>query len=859
VSLTDWGLETVKPGRLRLRSAFALYRVRLRRRWVQELLAVIGIAVGVALLYATQVASTSLAGPVRDLNAGLVGKSQLMLMARGSVPFSESTYDRVIALPGVRRAAPLLQVPANVIGPRGEQGVTLYGADPRIVKLRGTLLEGFDSDEAARQESLVMPAPIALAIGSRFGDDVRLQIAGHTVTSPVATVNRKEIGALVDSSIMLAPLAFLQRLTGVSHRVTRILVEAEPGRTGEVRDGLRRLAGTRLDVQDTAREWRLFDQAARPFNQASVIFSVLSALVGFLFAVCALLVTAADRRKLAVQQRDQGYPPSATLMTLLVDAAVIGFVGVALGLLGGEVLSRRGFTSDVSFFSGAFPIGNLRIVTWQCVAIAAAGGLLAAAVGVLAPVGGVVRAALPAGLRPRRQEGPPSAAAEHGRRVGGLLLGVVCLVVALAITIGAPGAAVVGLVALALALVLLLPLLLGWVIAVLARCNSGRRSLVAVVLALQQLQARRWRTRALAIATTGAIAVFGAASLQGARHNVQGGLDVLAHDLSSVAAVWAAPPGAGSAIGTTSFPPGEERRLARLPGVRAVALYRAGLLDVADRRAWVIGAAPDAPAPVPRHQVLEGDATIAAARVHAGGWATVSRALADDLQLGVGDRFALPSPHPLTLRVAAITTNLGWSAGALVLGSADFTRAWGDGAIAAYHARLEPGTTPATARAEIAAALGPRSGLRVETADQRAGRQSAVSRSGLSRLKQIAALTLIAAVLAMSAAMTGLLWQHRSVIADLKLHGLRTGLLWRALVIETGVLFGTGALAGGVFALLGQVLCTRGVQVVTGYPVVDGLQPDILISSVGLVIGASLLVVAVPGLLVAKARPAWRD
>ncbi|MCW2983231.1 MAG: hypothetical protein JWR63_801 [Conexibacter sp.] len=862
MSLSAWGLEATKPGRLRLSSALALYGVRLRKRWVQELLAVLGIAAGVALLYATHVASTSLSGPVRSLNKGLVGNSQLQLLSRGSVGFPEEIYEQVMALPGVRRAAPVLQVPGNLVGPRGQRGVALFGADPRIVQLRGTLLRGFTSADAARQETLVVPSTMASSIGLRFGDDVRLQVAGRTITVPSVVADRKQIGSLVDTSIALVPLTYLQRVAGAGHRVTRILVEARPGQVTSVRHGLQRLAaGAPVDVRAADYETTLFDQSAKPTSQASTIFSVLSALVGWLFAVCALLVTAAERRKLAIQQRDQGYPPSATLVTLIVDAAVVGVAGVVLGLAAGELLSRQGFESDVSFLSGAFPIGDLRIVTWQSVAIAGAGGLLAASLGVLAPVREIVVASLPRRVRPTQARARRDRPTDHGARVRRRLpvLGLACLATAVAITAAAPGAAVVALVLLALALVLLLPLVLAGAIAGLEWCNRRERSLIAVELALQQLHARRWRTRGLAIATTGAIAVFGATALQGARANLQAGLDDLAQGLTAVAAVWAAPTGAGSAIGTAAFAPTATNTLAGLPAVRSVELYRAGLLDLADRRAWIIGAPRGSEQPIPPHQILEGDVQNANTRIRASGWATVSRALADDLGLHVGRRFTLAAPKPTVLRVAAITTNLGWSAGAVLINATDFMRAWGSSAVAAYHVRLAPGATAADARRQVAGALGPLSGLRVETAAQRAGRQSDVGRAGLSRLRQIATLTLLAAVLAMSAAMIGLLWQHRPVVASLKLHGLRASLLWRSLVIETTVLFGTGALAGGLFGLLGQTLCTRGIQVVTGFPVVDGLRLDIAGSTVAQVIGASLLVVMIPGCLVARVRPAWRD
>jgi putative ABC transport system permease protein len=316
--------------------------------------------------------------------------------------------------------------------------------------------------------------------------------------------------------------------------------------------------------------------------------------------------------------------------------------------------------------------------------------------------------------------------------------------------------------------------------------------------------------------------------------------------------------GAGSAIGTASFAPTATTSLTGLPGVGSVGLYRAGLLDVADRRAWVVGEPTDVQRPIPPHQILDGEEQLAARRIRAGGWAAVSRALADALHVGVGQTLVLPTPVSIDLRVAAITTNLGWSSGAIVLNAEDFQRAWGSSAIAAYHLRLAPGADASAVRRDVAAVFGRRSALRVETAAQRADRQRAVARSGLSRLRQIAGLTLLAAVLAMSAAMIGLLWQHRPSVAERKQHGLGSGLMWRSLVIETVVLFGTGTLAGGAFGLLGQELCTRGVQVVTGFPVIEHLRLDIAAAIAGLVIVASSLVVIVPGYLVARVRPSWR-
>ena len=107
---------------------------------MQELLAVAGIAVGVALLFASQVANTSLAGSVTRLTNGLVGEARLQLAARDPQGFNERLFAEVDRLPGVQAAAPVLQRSVNVIGPNGAASVDLVGVDSRFVGLDGRLL-----------------------------------------------------------------------------------------------------------------------------------------------------------------------------------------------------------------------------------------------------------------------------------------------------------------------------------------------------------------------------------------------------------------------------------------------------------------------------------------------------------------------------------------------------------------------------------------------------------------------------------------------------------------------------------------------------------------------------------------------
>ncbi len=120
----------------------SLYRARLAGRavLVQEGFAVAGISIGVALLFASQVASTSLNHSVAQLTDQVVGSAQrFQLEARGPAGVSERLVEEVRAIPGVRAALPVLEVQANVIGSSGERSVDLLGIDPRFEHFNGPL------------------------------------------------------------------------------------------------------------------------------------------------------------------------------------------------------------------------------------------------------------------------------------------------------------------------------------------------------------------------------------------------------------------------------------------------------------------------------------------------------------------------------------------------------------------------------------------------------------------------------------------------------------------------------------------------------------------------------------------------
>jgi putative ABC transport system permease protein len=833
-----------------LSDTWFLYRARLRARavLVQEGFAITGIAVGVALLFASQVASTSLTHSVARMTRQIVGNTQFQLDARGPGGFAERLLPQVQRIPGMRIALPVVEQQADAIAPHGEQPIELIGTDPRFAHFAGPLLRRFSTKQLAAQQAVALPAPLAGELGVGSLETIELRIGARLISILVgATLTNADIGELSHSPVAVAPVRYVQRIAGMEGRVSRIFIEAQPGREHEVQVALRTIARkSNLNLEPSNFDSILFTVAASPANQSETLFSAISALVGFMFALNAMLMTVPARRRVIEDVRRQGATRMMAVQILAFDAVVLGVLACGAGLVLGDLLSIAAFHSSPGYLSFAFPVGNQRIVRWQSVAVAVLAGFVAAGLGVCWPLRDLI-------ARPIHMVKPNMGAVGNlgSIRLAGGLAGLLVTVIVLTFR---PQSASVGIVTLVIALLCLLPPLFDGVVNVfewLQRPFNRTSPLLAVI----ELRTTQIRIRSLAIAATGAVAVFGVAAIEGAQHNLERGLAQSARAVDSSTALWITPGGSFDPFATIPFQDIASRAIARVLGVRDVSLYRGSFMDWGDRRVWVLAPSGNQGQILSANQLIAGDLTSATERLRHGGWIVLSSGLAAENRIHVEDTVTLPSSYPMRLRVAALSTNFGWAPGAIIMNSRDYARAWGSGSPSAYEVRLRPGATPFSERRLIQRQLGPRSPFEVETSSERMRRHDATTRQGLSRLTEIRLLVLIAAVLAVTGAVAAMLWQRRDLVAFIKCQGYRRGILWRWLLWESAVLLGAGCLIGTGFGLCGQLLISHALAVTTGFPIVFDVGPLIALSNFALLTLAALAIVAVAGFLVVRVPP----
>lgn len=836
---------------VRLSGLLTLYRWRVRRHAMQEMLAAAGIAVGVALCFGVLVANTSIVGSAKQLIGGVIGSARLQLTARSSAGFSEALATRAERLPGVEHAAALLRADASIIGPHGRTPVLLEGVTPSLLTLQSSAIRNLSSDVQLTGGGIGLPSSVAEELGAQARSQVKLMIAGQQREVTVAAVlGSQTIGPIAGSPVAVAILPYAQQLAGQPGKVSELLIQPRPGMQAKVASELRRLAGSRLAVNPADHELQLLAEASKPNDQSTTLFAAISAMVGFLLALNAMLLTVPERRRFVAELRTQGFGPRQVLLILGSQGLVLGLLGSVLGVALGELLAHSLFNQVPRVLTYVFPVAPEQTVPLLAVLVAIAAGVFAA-----------LAASAPPALDLRRGRGVDSVMRESGEagnrlddRAIGLAgaIGAAIVVLVSAAVLIVPTFTVVGGVLLALAVVCLVLPLFALAMRVLLPLTQRLRG---SMLTLAVIELRATATRSVALASVAALAVYGSVAILGARQDLIRGLDDAVSEYLTTADVWV---GTGNdTLNIDSFAnAGAQARIARAPGVAAVRPYQGALLDVGPRRLWVRARAADAPRQLEASQIVEGEAAAASAQLRRSGFASVSSAFAGERHLKVGDPFTLATPGgPARLRVAAVTTNIGWTPGALTLSAADFRRYWGTSAPSAFEVNLKPGVSAAAGRQAVRRALRDRPGLVVQTLAQREAVYKTSARQGLRTLGQISTLLLITAALAVAAALSAAIWMRRAWFASLKTKGFSSLQLLRTLLWESAIVLGVGCLVGAVLGVYGHALASRWLEMSTGFPAPFAFGETQVLAVLALVAGIALAIVALPGARAARVSP----
>ncbi len=816
-------------------------RALARHPW-QYVLAVAGVALGVAVILGVDLAGAS-ARRAFDVSREIVtGRATHQVLPRGT-GLDDRLFVGLRPLPGVEAAAPVVE---GGIGLPGGRRATLLGIDPFAeAPFRDELAAASGAVDVGvlmtRRGAVVLSASLASELGVAVGDSLEAVAAAGSVTLEVAGVlgpDPTREAAL--SGFVYADIATAQELLASIGRLSRIDLKLGEGGVAAVAASL---PGDAELVETAARASSTFAMT-RAFRINLTALSLLALLVGAFLIYSTLTFLVLRRTRTLGVLRSLGVDRRGVAVSVLVEALAVGIPGTLAGLALGAALGSglTGLvvrTMDDLYFR--LRVGEVALSAWPF-AKAAALGIGASALSGLGP------ALMAARTPPRAVLSRASMERRTRRRLPRLALAALASLLAAAVLLAAGGQSLqisfAGLFGVFLAAALAAPAatagLMGWVERMLPPGAS-----LPVRMAVRGTAASLSRTGVAVSALSVAVAtVIGVGLMVGSfRASVETWLSstLRADFYLSVDRAWCR---ARGGVGELSA------ALAAVPGVGEVTSSQRRRLPTGgeDIRLWAVDAG-ERGLQVP---IVAGDPARIRAEFDSGRAVMVSEPWVARRATRVGDELVLPTPQgPRGFPVVGIFRDYTSDRGVVALHRDAYARLWQDTCAEGLGVVLAPGADPRAVRQGVEAAVPPASGIPVTAnADLRAASLAVFDRTfTVTRVLQL--LVGIVAFLGMLSALQALQLERVRETAVLRALGWLPAQLKSLALAQTGLL----GLAAGLFAIpTGVTLAALLVFVINrrAFGWTMGFEPlswDLL-EGLGLAVGAALL---------AGIYPAWRS
>lgn len=322
--------------------ARAALRFHGRHPW-QLALAVAGVALGVAVYVGVDLASAS-ARQAFDLSADTLRGGATHRLLPVADTLDEARYVDLVTGGSVDAAAPVVELSARAGSPDGPAYVVL-GVDPLeeigfrdYARFAPGASAGADLGRLLVEPgSVFVPPRAADELGVTRGDELGLWIDGRAQDVVVAGTLAEGAAGGDARPPIVTDIATAQAVAGTVGRLTRIDLRLSEAQAARLRESAP--AGTTL-VEAGANTDAL-DEMARAFTTNLTALGLLALVVGMFLIYSTMSFTIVQRREIVGMFRALGVDDRRLFTGFLAEAAAIGGVGTALGLVLGHVLAEQ--------------------------------------------------------------------------------------------------------------------------------------------------------------------------------------------------------------------------------------------------------------------------------------------------------------------------------------------------------------------------------------------------------------------------------------------------------------------------------------------------------------------------------------
>jgi len=316
-----------------------------------SLISMFGIALGVAALIVVLSVMNGFQTELRSRILAVVSHVEISGVG-GELVDWQRVAAQAAAQPQVIAAAPFVQAQGMLAYGQAVRGAMVRGIqdlEDQVADFRRHMKSGKFDALLPDRFNIILGSELARALGVFVGDRVTL-IAPQGVVTPAGVVPRLKTFTVVglfevgmyeyDSGLALIHLADAQRLYRMDDRVTGVRLKLDD--LFQAPRVARLLVGsldTNAFISDWTRSHANFFRAVQiEKNMMFIILSLIIAVAAFNI-VSTLVMAVTDKQADIAILRTLGASPLSIMAVFIVQGALIGFIGLGLGVAGGVALA----------------------------------------------------------------------------------------------------------------------------------------------------------------------------------------------------------------------------------------------------------------------------------------------------------------------------------------------------------------------------------------------------------------------------------------------------------------------------------------------------------------------------------------
>ncbi|MEM7256174.1 MAG: FtsX-like permease family protein [Pseudomonadota bacterium] len=313
-----------------------------RHQW-QAILMLVGLALGVAVVFSVDIANHSAKRAFALSLDAVTGRTTHQIIS-GSGAVDESVYTHLRRELGFRQSAPVVEGAVTLQGANTRETLQLLGIDLFAEPMFRTQLDtltGGQSDGVSSRQRLALLQVGSVMVGQGTAERIGV-VPGDTVLAVAGDITRElTVVNIIDTSeqaafdsLAMTDIATAQWLLQMPGQLSRIdLIVDNQAQLNNIK-----AAFNDVSAIDATRRDNSLQQMTQAFHTNLIAMSLLALLVGAFLIYNTVTLSVLQRRTLFGQLRVAGVDRQALAIAMVVEVLLFALAGIAVGLLVGYLL-----------------------------------------------------------------------------------------------------------------------------------------------------------------------------------------------------------------------------------------------------------------------------------------------------------------------------------------------------------------------------------------------------------------------------------------------------------------------------------------------------------------------------------------